>query len=180
STGEEIPTCTIIWSAGVRAAWPGGAEGLAAARAQRLEVDDHLRVREGVYAIGDLAEGLPMLSAPAMQQGRYVAREILGGAQQPFRYRDKGTMAVVGRNAAVADIKGLELTGFLGWLAWLAIHLYYIVGFRNRVAVFWNWGWDYVRRDRPTRLIATVDPDPVVESLVASRSPTPRSPASED
>ena len=95
-----------------------------------------------------------MLSAPAMQQGRYVARAIRAdvagkGPPAPFRYKDKGTMAVVGRGAAVANVRGLHLTGFLGWLAWLAVHLYYVVGFRNRAAVFFHWGWDYVRRDRP-------------------------------
>jgi NADH dehydrogenase len=172
SSGDALPTRTVVWSAGVRAARPGGTEQLAAARGQRLEVDERLRLagRPEVLVIGDLADGLPMLSAPAMQQGRYVARAIVAavGARpepDPFHYRDKGTMAVIGRNAAVADVFGLRLTGLLGWLAWLAVHLYYIVGFRNRAAVFLNWGWDYFRRDRPTRLITTVDPDPAVESL---------------
>jgi NADH dehydrogenase len=172
SSGETLPTRTVIWSAGVRAAAPSGSEDAAAGRAQRLRVDGRLRLegRDGVYVIGDLADGLPMLSAPAMQQGRYVARAILAATERrpeprPFRYRDKGTMAVIGRNAAVADVFGLQLTGFVGWVAWLAVHLYYVVGFRNRAAVFLNWGWDYVRRDRPTRMITTVDADPVVESL---------------
>ena len=172
ASGETISTRTIVWSAGVRAARPGGTDGLAAGRAQRLPVDGHLRLADHheVYVLGDLAEGLPMLSAPALQQGRYAARAILAAvegreAPGPFRYRDKGTMAVIGRNAAVADVFGLQLTGFVGWVAWLAVHLYYLVGFRNRVAVFFNWGWDYLRRDRPTRLITTVDPDPAVASL---------------
>src|SRR5581483_4987384 len=171
-----IATRTVVWSAGVRAARPGGTEAEPAARQQRLVVDDRFRLagNDHVYVIGDLADGLPMLSAPAMQQGRYVARSIaaaIEGKDVPrrFRYRDKGTMAVIGRNAAVADVFGLQLTGFVGWIAWLAVHLYYLVGFRNRVAVFVNWGWDYLRRDRPTRLITTVDPDPVVESLTGRR-----------
>jgi len=77
---------------------------------------------------------------------------------------------VIGRGAAVANVGGLQLTGFVGWLAWLAVHLYYVVGFRNRVAVFFHWGWDYVRRDRPTRMITTVEPDAVADALSAVKS----------
>jgi NADH dehydrogenase len=177
SSGDELSARTVVWSAGVRAARPAGTEGLETGRAQRVRVDDRLRLagHEEVYALGDLASPtsgeLPMLSAPAMQQGRHAARSILAQVHGnpppgPFRYRNKGTMAVIGRNAAVADVFGLQLTGFLGWIAWLAVHLYYVVGFRNRAAVFFNWGWDYVRRDRPTRMITTVDADPVVDALV--------------
>jgi NADH dehydrogenase len=172
--GEEIPARTVVWSAGVRATEPPGTAGLERVRAHRLRVDERLHPAglPEVYAIGDLAGELPMLSAPAMQQGRYAARAIIaavrgGNAPGPFRYRDKGTMAVIGRNAAVANVAGLQLTGFLGWSAWLAVHLYYVVGFRNRAVVFLNWGWEYVRRDRPTRMITTVEPDPVVEALRA-------------
>jgi len=107
-----------------------------------------------------------------MQQGRYVARSILAELEgrtppAPFRYRDKGTMAVIGRNHAVADVKGLQLTGFVAWVAWLTVHLFYLVGFRNRAVVFFSWGWDYLRRDRPTRLITFVEPDDVAASLSA-------------
>jgi NADH dehydrogenase len=177
STGSEIAARTIVWSAGVRANDVGGLGDAERSRSQRLVVDDRLRAGglDGVFAIGDLAAGqdaLAMLSAPAMQQGRYVARTIRAtvagkDAPAPFRYKDKGTMAVVGRGAAVANVRGLQLTGFLGWIAWLVVHLYYVVGFRNRVAVFFQWGWDYVRRDRPTRMVMTVDPDPVVDALVS-------------
>jgi NADH dehydrogenase len=176
SNGIEIATRTIVWSAGVRANDVGGTREIERGRSHRLAIDGRLRAGglPGVYAIGDLATGedaLPMLSAPAMQQGRYVARAIradVSGRDSPpaFRYKDKGTMAVVGRGAAVANVRGLHLTGFLGWVAWLAVHLYYVVGFRNRVAVFLHWGWDYVRRDRPTRMITTVEPDSVVDALV--------------
>jgi len=176
SNGETIATRTVVWSAGVRARGVDGIESLATGRAQRLQIDERLRLggREEVFVVGDLAEGLPMLSAPAKQQGRYAARSIVAAVDgkqraQPFRYRDKGTMAVIGRNAAVADVFGLQLTGFVGWVAWLTVHLYYLVGFRNRAAVFFNWGWDYLRRDRPTRLITTVDPDPVVAALTGGR-----------
>jgi NADH dehydrogenase len=170
--GETIPARTVVWSAGVRASGAPETGGLERGRSERLVVDGRLRPagHANVRVVGDLAAGQPMLSAPALQQGRYAARAILaaarGGAEPaPFRYRDKGTMAVIGRNAAVADVAGLQLTGFLGWAAWLGVHLYFLVGFRNRVAVFFHWGWEYVARDRPTRMIATVDPDPVVDEL---------------
>ncbi|MBV8598575.1 MAG: NAD(P)/FAD-dependent oxidoreductase, partial [Actinobacteria bacterium] len=127
SSGETIDTHTVVWSAGVRARRPDGTDALPTGRAQRLAVDERLRVggRDEVFVVGDLADGLPMLSAPAMQQGRYAARAILASIAgctppPPFRYRDKGTMAVIGRNAAVADVFGLRLTGFVGWVAWLA------------------------------------------------------------
>ena len=112
-----------------------------------------------------------MLSPPAMQAGRYVAREILLGLrpgqrpQRPFRYVDKGTMATIGRNAAVGQIKGLQLTGFIGWIGWLVVHIYYLIGFRNRLVVLWSWAWNYLRRDRPIRIVAQSHPDPVVEQF---------------
>jgi NADH:quinone reductase (non-electrogenic) len=174
--GEQIPARTVVWSAGVRAAETPVTEGLERGRAERLVVDDRLRPAglTDVHAIGDLAGHEPMLSAPALQQGRYVARTILATVRGepepgPFRYRDKGTMAVIGRNAGVAHVAGLELTGFLGWMAWLVVHLYYLVGFRNRVVVFFQWGWDYVLRDRPARMITRVDPDPVVDALTRAQ-----------
>ena len=150
---------------------------VARSRSRRLTVDEHLRLRPGVYAIGDVAsvrppggaEGeLPMLSPPAMQEGRYVARAIRHGGppDRPFRYRDKGTMATIGRRAAVAQVGPVRLRGFLGWITWLVVHLYYLIGFRNRAAVLASWGWDYIRRDRPIRLIVRSRYDPVVASLV--------------
>ena len=180
SSGETLATEMVVWSAGVRANAPDAAEALPRSRAARLEVDERLRLagRPEVLAIGDLAAvqggsgDLPMLSAPAMQQGRYAAAAILdavrgGRGLRPFRYRDKGTMAVIGRNHAIASVAGLQLTGFIAWMAWLTVHLYYLVGFRNRAAVFLTWGWDYLRRDHPTRLITFVDPDPVADRLRA-------------
>ena len=146
----------------------------ARSRTRRLEVDDRLRVRPGVYAIGDIASvrtgdgELPMLSPPAMQEGRYVARAIRGGGEpaMPFRYLDKGTMATIGRRAAVAQVGPVRLRGVLGWITWLVVHLYYVIGFRNRAVVLASWGWDYVRRDRPIRLIVRSSYDPVAASLV--------------
>lgn len=180
STGDEISTRTIVWSAGVRPTDPVRDAGVRIDRSRsgRIEVDERLRVRgsPGLFAIGDVAsvdaggEELPMLSPPAMQEGRYVAGLIARGsaggsgdvdAAAPFRYVDKGAMATIGRNAAVASIGPLRLTGFLGWTAWLFIHLYYLIGFRNRLVVLAEWTWEYLRRDRPIRLITRVDPDPL-------------------
>jgi NADH dehydrogenase len=157
---------TLVWAAGVK---PGNlAERLALAKTKsgRIVVDEYLRAagQERVFAIGDIAAvpyrggEMPMLSAPAMQQGRCVARTILRAARgqqpRPFRYVDKGTMATIGRSAAVAEIGPLKLKGLVGWLAWLFVHLYYIIGFRNRLVVLVEWAWDYFRYDRPIRIIA--------------------------
>jgi len=180
---STIGARTIVWCAGVGPTDPlpdKGSDGegspVARSRSRRLEVDGYLRLRPDVYAIGDVAsvrppggEGeLPMLSPPAMQEGRYVARAIREGGPptRPFRYRDKGTMATIGRRAAVTQIGPLRLHGFLGWITWLVVHLYYLIGFRNRAIVLASWGWDYLRRDRPIRLIVRSRYDPVVASLV--------------
>ena len=121
---------------------------------------------DGVFAIGDLAAGhdkhgavLPMVSPPAMQAGRYVARHILdGGARGAFRYRDKGTLATIGRTSAVGQIGRLRFRGFVGWVVWLVVHLYYLIGFENRVRVMLRWAWYYVRLDRPVRAVVQADP----------------------
>jgi NADH dehydrogenase len=165
---------TIVWSAGVGPDDPLHADDVPRSRTRRLQVDERLRLRPGVYAIGDAASvgsgagELPMLSPPAMQEGRYVARAIRAGGDpaEPFRYRDKGTMATIGRRAAVAEVGPVRLRGFLGWITWLVVHLYYLIGFRNRAAVLASWGWDYLRRDRPIRLIVRSRFDPVVASLI--------------
>ncbi len=100
-----------------------------------------------------------MLSPPAMQAGRYVARQILGGrSRRRFHYYDKGTMATIGRRAGVAQIGPIQFTGFIGWLAWLVVHLYYLIGFENRLRVMLRWSWYYVRLDRPVRSILRADP----------------------
>jgi NADH:ubiquinone reductase (H+-translocating) len=164
--GETIEAETLVWAAGVRPAGLAATLDVGKSRSGRIEVDAGLRVKglEGVYAIGDVASfvqderEVPMLSAPAMQEGRHVAKNILrdleGERLRKFRYRDKGSMATIGRNDAVAAIGKLQLTGFLGWLTWLFVHLYYLIGFRNRLAVLMGWAWNYVRLDRPVRIIA--------------------------
>lgn len=174
--GREIQTATVVWSAGVRPNEPMEVPEPPRSRSGRIEVDAGLRIvgRRDAFAIGDVAsirhgnDELPMLSAPAMQAGRHVARVIRNeagltagstrGPHKPFRYRDKGTMATIGRKAAVGQIGPFTFTGFTGWIAWLTVHLYYLVGFRNRLAVFASWGWNYLRKDRPLRIIVSASP----------------------
>jgi NADH dehydrogenase len=164
SGGETLHARTLVWAAGVKPSELVLHLRLPATRSGRAQVDPHLRVvgQERVYAIGDIAavpyrDGeMPQLSAPAMQEGRCAARNILRTerheALEAFRYFDKGIMATIGRNDAVAQLAGgLLLKGLIGWLAWLFVHLAYIIGFRNRIVVLIGWAWDYFRYDRPIR-----------------------------
>jgi NADH:ubiquinone reductase (H+-translocating) len=173
--GTEIACATIIWSAGVRPNDPVGESPLPRFRNARIQVDEWLRIpgAPGAYGIGDAASPLagdrelPMLSPPAMQAGRYVARSIidevrgLPGDHKPFHYLDKGTMATIGRNAGVTHLPGgLEFTGFVGWLTWLFVHIYYLIGFRNRISALASWAWGYLRHDRPIRIILAARSEP--------------------
>ena len=151
----------MIWTAGVQPSELTRSLGVPHGKSGRIEVDERLRVPgfEHVYAIGDAAltrdkkgRELPMTSPPAMQAGRYVARQILDPTRKrPFRYVDKGTLATIGRTAAVGQVGRLQFTGFLGWIVWLVVHLYYLIGFENRVVVMLRWSWYYLRYDRPIR-----------------------------
>lgn len=161
--GTQVPTATMVWTAGVRPRSPLPNDD---GPVHRVEVDDHFLVAgtSNVYAIGDAARGpgphhdvLPMLAPPAMQAGRFVAHEIVHGRGRPFRYRDKGMLATIGRRAAVGEIGPITFTGLLGWIAWLVVHLYYLIGFENRVRVIMRWAWYYVRLDRPVRIIVRAD-----------------------
>jgi NADH:ubiquinone reductase (H+-translocating) len=165
--GREIETATMIWTAGVKPAPLAAGAEAPHTRGLRIEVDACLRVPgvDRAYAIGDAAAAhdkhgreLPMTSPPAMQEGRYVAKHILGRTRRPFRYFDKGSLATIGRTAAVAEVGPLRFTGFLGWLVWLVVHLYYLIGFENRLLVMLRWSWYYVRYDRPIRSMILADP----------------------
>jgi len=165
--GERIPTRLVVWAAGVSASPIAEALGVPLARGRRIPIDDHLRVVDvdGVFAIGDItasesADGrpLPQVAPVAIQQAGHVARvltdEAAGRPTPPFRYRDKGSMATIGRAAAVAELPGgIRLRGLVAWLAWLLLHLLMLAGFRNRVSVLFSWIWNYVRRDHSARLI---------------------------
>jgi NADH dehydrogenase len=116
-----------------------------------------------VYVIGDAAHfedggrPLPMVAPVAIQMGKHAARNIRhalrGETLQPFHYRDQGTLATIGRNAAVADVYGVKATGFLAWVMWLGIHIVQLIGFRNKLFVLVNWAWDYFFYERAARLI---------------------------
>ena len=170
--GEELAAHTLVWAAGVKANPIGAALGLRTGRGGRIEVGPDLEVPDhpGVWAVGDVAaivdahgrDGalLPQLAPVAIQSGRHVARQICCVAagrpapRAPFRYRDKGTMATIGRSRAVAELPlGIKLRGFPAWLAWLGLHLVMLAGFRNRISVFANWAWNWLTYDRGPRLI---------------------------
>ncbi|MCC7078771.1 MAG: NAD(P)/FAD-dependent oxidoreductase [Acidimicrobiia bacterium] len=183
SDGTEIAARTLVWSAGVR---PTDLVAFVHGRPDggRIQVDSRLGIegRTDAVAIGDAAavrwdEGeLPMLAPPAMQEGRYVAARILaldaGSDTEPFVYKDKGTMATIGRSAAVVELGPLHISGFAGWVLWLLIHLYYLIGFKNRLQVLTSWAWNYVRYDRPIRI--DIAADRTADGLV----PSPRAQSS--
>lgn len=165
--GAVLPAGTLVWAAGIRANPLAEALGLEQGKSGRIVVDEQLRVpgREGVFAIGDIAAvpdgsgGLvPQLAPAALQQGRYLADALLAGdparAGEPFRYRDKGVMATIGRNAAVAELPGrVRFRGFPAWLAWLLLHLVFLLGFRNRVSVLLHLVWSWVTSERGARAV---------------------------
>jgi NADH dehydrogenase len=169
---QRIPARTVVWAAGVTAS--GLASELARLtgaeqdRAGRVTVEADLTLpgHPEVFALGDMvrvrgsdgsAVTLPGVAPVAMQQGRYAAKAVRarleGRAAPPFRYRDKGNLATIGRAAAVADIKGVRISGFLAWVTWLVVHLFYLVGFQNRLLVLIRWSMAFVTRGRGTRLI---------------------------
>ena len=163
--GSGIPSHTLIWAAGVQASPPAGALSVSKGRSGRIMVTPGLTIdgHPEVFIIGDMAyreqdgAALPMLASVAMQQGEYAAKSILqrerGRPVVHFRYRDKGTMAIVGRFAAVANAFGINLVGPPAWVAWLVLHLYYLMGFRNRLMTLHNWLYDYLLFDPKVRLI---------------------------
>lgn len=168
TAGEErIDAATVLWAAGVRASHLGQRVGLPVDRQGRVQVGSDCAVTShpDVFCIGDAAcfesdrEGrpLPGTSPVALQQGRFVARQITrsleGNSREAFRFRDKGTMATIGRSRAVAIVGRLRLSGFIAWLAWLLVHIFYLIDFRNRLVVMFNWAWSYLTYQRGSRLI---------------------------
>ncbi|ARA94047.1 FAD-dependent oxidoreductase [Rhodothermaceae bacterium RA] len=169
SDGTTIPTRTLIWAAGVKAPPLADALGLEQTGGGRVVVEPDLSVpgHPEVFILGDMAASRdehgrlhPQLAPVAIQGARHVAeqirRRLRGEATQPFRYTDKGIMATIGRNAAVAEIRkpvSFKTTGFLAWLMWLGLHLIMLIGFRNRLQVLVNWTWNYFTYDRSARLI---------------------------
>jgi len=167
---EEIATKTVLWGAGVQASPLGKllSEKIDAQcdRAGRVIVEEDLSIKghSNIFIIGDLAhyahqtgKPLPGVAPVAMQQGQYVAKLIqakLANKPSPkFNYIDKGSLAVIGRNSAVVDLGFIKLTGFLAWLIWLFIHIYFLIEFDNKLVVMIQWGWNYITRNRGARLI---------------------------
>jgi NADH dehydrogenase len=173
-SGEQTryPARTVVWAAGVTssdlARELAEAVGAETDRAGRLIVEQDLTVQghPEVFALGDMVairrdgktETLPGLAPVAMQQGRHAAAAILDGLSgkpsRPFHYTDKGNLATIGRAKAVADIKGIHLSGGIAWVTWLAVHLWYLVGFQNRLLVFTRWAFSFITHGRGARLIA--------------------------
>lgn len=168
SSGQELVTKTLIWAAGVKGNPVQGLQAETLGRASRLKVDAYNRVlgHENIFAIGDVAlmegdpdfpNGHPMMAPPAMQQGQLLAdnidRMMHHKPMKPFRYKDKGSMATVGRNKAVVDMKKFKFQGFFAWLVWMFVHLLSLIGFRNKVIVFINWFVSYFSYDKSNRLI---------------------------
>jgi NADH dehydrogenase len=165
--GDEFISCRVkVWAAGNEASFVGKSLGVERDRVGRVMVNEDLTIpgHPEVQVIGDLAnfshqtgKPLPGVSPVAMQQGRHAARNILAmianRKPQRFRYWDKGSMATIGRNKAVADLKYVHLSGLPAWLAWLFVHIMFLVGFRNRLAVLFQWAWAYFTFNAGARLI---------------------------
>ncbi len=167
SKGDFV-TDTFIWSAGVTGAGiPGLNPESIKERTNRYKVNRFNQVEgyENIFALGDIAymktekypKGHPMVAQPAIQQGRLLAtnfkRMMKGQKLKPFEYRDKGTMATIGRNKAVVDFSWIQFGGLISWFVWMVVHLWFLIGFRNRVVTFINWSYSYFNYDRAARLI---------------------------
>jgi len=158
---------TLIWAAGVQGAPLKGLDASDIGRGNRIIVNEYNQINgsENIYALGDVAlmqtkenvNGHPMLGAVAMQQGIHLAKNLNKIAKNkkrlPFKYKDKGNMATIGKNLAVVDLHRFKFQGFFAWYVWMFVHLMLLVGFRNKIIVFINWAWSYLRSDKGTRLI---------------------------
>ena len=164
--GTTLTAGTIVWATGVTAEGLAATVGTATTRGGRLVVEPDVTLpgHPEVFAIGDIAASpgpdgaLPQVAQPAIQGGKHVARQIArrlrGLPTEPFRYHDKGQMATIGRHDAVTELaNGWRLSGPIGWVAWLGLHLLYLMGFRNRVNVFVDWAWNYLTYDRGSRIL---------------------------
>lgn len=179
-TTRQIEARTILWGAGMRASPMGQVlaerTGATLDRAGRVRTNPDLTIPgyPNILVIGDLAHvvdahdtPLPGVAQVAMQQGRYAAllirRRLIGKDMPPFRYQNRGNLAVIGRNAAVADFGRVRLSGFFAWLIWVFIHIAYLIEFDNRIIVMFQWAWNYFTRNRGARLITGPHPYPLLE-----------------
>ena len=189
--GERIETDNVIWTAGVQAAPVGQWLGVEATKTGQVQVDENLAVPglENVYLIGDAAlaldrkgEPLPGLAQVAKQQGTYLGKALARTARGkpwsgPFRFRNYGNMATIGRNAAIADFGWWRTAGALAWWLWGLVHIYLLIGFRNRVLVTLQWFWVYLTRKRPVRLITGEHKAPLVGAPGVEEKAPEREPA---
>lgn len=162
---ERIEARTVLWAAGVAASPLARSLGASLDRAERVRVEPDLSLpgHPEVMIIGDLAsltqdgKPVPGVAPAAIQEGKHAAKNIVrslrGQPRQPFHYRDKGSLATIGRAAAVADLNVIKLSGWVAWMAWLLVHIFFLIGFRNRFVVIFEWAWSYVTYDRGARLI---------------------------
>ena len=165
--GKQLRTLNLIWTAGVKGVIVEGLGADCVNQRGRIIIDEYCKVKgyENIYAIGDVASmscekylnGHPQVAPVAIQQAQLWAHNFLGATKQQapvkFDYFDKGSMATVGRNKAVVEVRKIRFGGFLGWFAWMALHLMLLVGYRNKIVVFINWVWNYINYDRNIRLI---------------------------
>ncbi|MBZ5513669.1 MAG: NAD(P)/FAD-dependent oxidoreductase [Acidobacteriia bacterium] len=164
--GQKVPAATTLWAAGVEASPLARSLGVELDRAGRVNVQSDLTLpgHPEVFIIGDLAalrdkdgKPLPGIAPVAIQQGRHAARNISracrGLSPEPFQYIDRGTLATIGRAAAVADFGWIKFSGFFAWITWLSVHIFFLIGFRNRFVVMFEWAWAYFTYQRAARLI---------------------------
>lgn len=164
----SFDSATVIWTAGVQGALPHGLKADSFIKnVNRIKVNQFNQVEgyEHLFAIGDIAvmalenypQGHPMMAQPAMQQGRLLADNLIKiinkKAPKPFEYKDKGSMATIGRNKAVVDLPKFKFSGVFAWFVWMFVHLFSLIGFKNKAVVFLNWVYNYIRFDREARLI---------------------------
>ena len=164
----SFDSATVIWTAGVQGALPQGLKADSfIEKVDRIKVNQYNQVAgyENLFAIGDIAvmsseaypQGHPMMAQPAMQQGRLLAENLVRLIEKkelkPFVYKDKGSMATIGRNKAVVDLTKYQFSGVFAWFVWMFVHLFSLIGFKNKAVVFLNWVYNYIRFDREARLI---------------------------
>lgn len=166
---EFVPTKTILWAAGVAPSHIGKLLNVELDRSGRVLVDSDwsLRQHKEVFVVGDMSafvensKPLPALAPVALQGGNFVARQILRDLKQQkreiFRYLDKGQMATIGRKKAILQFGAWKSTGFIAWIAWLLVHIYYLIGFKNKLFVFFSWAWSYLTFKKGARLIVNKD-----------------------
>jgi NADH dehydrogenase len=172
--GKRLPAKNVIWTAGVAASPAGTWLKAEVDRAGRVKVNNDLTLpgHDNVFVIGDTAclmqdgKPLPGVAPVAMQEGTYVGEVIThritgGNALPPFHYKDKGNLATVGRSFGIIDLGWIRFSGFLAWVAWLAVHIFYLIGFRNRILVMIQWAWAYLTYQRGARLITARKPSSV-------------------